>query len=93
MERAETLTRLRGDNNIVSTEGSKLPEDWKNNAERTTGESIWRDQASRRFPDYFIKSAPENAQRMILWCLDRAPSHRPSAEALLSVGCPAFALS
>ena len=65
MERAETLTKLRGD----STHD--------------------RDQHKRvrfedRFPKPFAKSAPENAQRIILWCLSRDPSNRPTAEELLS---------
>ena len=40
--------------------------------------------ASTRFPESFVKSAPENAQRLILWCLERDPQKRPTAEELLT---------
>ena len=40
--------------------------------------------AFERFPKGFTEKVPKNAQRMILWCLERDPSKRPSAEALLN---------
>lgn len=93
MERAECLTLLRGD--LVAhksrrktsgstdsrdsmshlTISSKIPPD--------SGEDFDR-SASERFPVGFIARVPYNAQRMILWCLERDPTRRPSAETLLS---------
>ena len=78
MERAEILSKLRGDS--VSPEYStKMKVDW------TCDNPVWKEQALQRFPASFVELAPENAQRMILWCLERTPSRRPSAEDLLSV--------
>jgi len=43
----------------------------------------WSSEAKSRFPDDFCSYVPENAQRLILWCLEKNPSHRPSAKELL----------
>lgn len=83
MERAETLTTLRGDHASSNERSSERSTSSNGNA--NAGPLAWREQASQRFPDSFLKSAPDNAQRMILLCLDRTPSRRPSAEALLAV--------
>lgn len=81
MERAETLSLLRGDS--VSSE---LKEEWiKCKVNWSSDDPIWKEQALQRFPASFVESAPENVQRMILWCLERTPSRRPTAEELLSV--------
>jgi hypothetical protein len=37
-----------------------------------------------RFPPAFVKSSPANVQKIILWCLERDPAKRPSANDLLS---------
>lgn len=70
MERAETLTKLRGDH-IASRSV-----DATNEQKRVRFED--------RFPPSFEKSAPENVRRTILWCLERDPTKRPNAEELLS---------
>ena len=81
MERAETLSKLRGDS--ISSE---LKEEWmKTKVDWSSNDFTWKRQAAERFPASFLESSPENAQRMILWCLERQPSRRPSAEELLSV--------
>ena len=38
-----------------------------------------------RFPPAFSESAPKNAQDLIVWCLERDPAKRPSAQELLKV--------
>lgn len=59
MERAETLTALRGD--TVKGTADKDP-----NAPLYTKDGVlvgeWSEAASRRFPENFRKSVPENAQ-------------------------------
>lgn len=75
MERAETLTKLRGDH-AASSKPSQA-------AQNENGEK--RVRFEDRFPPAFAKSAPENVQKIILWCLERDPSKRPSADELLSV--------
>mmetsp|Transcript_5505 Transcript_5505/g.11681 ORF Transcript_5505/g.11681 Transcript_5505/m.11681 type:complete len:1063 (-) Transcript_5505:710-3898(-) len=69
MERAGILSRLRGDHVVRSTHIA-------------TGDVL--DQASSRFPDKFANSVPKNAQRLILWCLERDPKRRPSATDILA---------
>jgi hypothetical protein len=82
MERAETLSKLRGD----SLGSPEIKEDsLRRKVDWTSGDPVWKKHALQRFPASFVESAPENAQRMILWCLERSPSRRPSAEELLSV--------
>ncbi len=38
-----------------------------------------------RFPAPFKEFAPKNAEDLIVWCLERDPAKRPSAEELLKV--------
>ena len=38
-----------------------------------------------RFPAVFIESAPKNVEDLIVWCLERDPTKRPSAQELLKV--------
>lgn len=77
MERAETLTKLRGDH--------AAPNKSNEAANNQTEKSGKRVRFEDRFSPAFVKSAPENVQSIILWCLERDPSKRPSAEELLSV--------
>jgi hypothetical protein len=77
MERAGILTTLRGDradghgSNSQTTQSDDKPSDFDM-------------KASQRFPASFIQTVPINARRLILWCLERDPSARPSAEDLLA---------
>lgn len=81
MERAETLSLLRGD-----TVSAEAKEEWaKRKVDWTSDDPMWKELAVQRFPPSFVQSAPENAQRMILWCLERVPNRRPTAEELLTV--------
>ena len=43
---------------------------------------LWKDHAAARFPENFLES-PKNVQKLILWCLQLSPEHRPSAEQIL----------
>jgi histidyl-tRNA synthetase len=77
MERAGILTTLRGDR----TDGHG------SNSETTQSDDKLSDfemRASRRFPVSFIQNVPINAQKLILLCVERDPSARPSAEDLLA---------
>lgn len=78
MERAEILTTLRGDHESGSWPTS--PEKGWVDVEKKEFDQF----ARRRLPVSFVESVPENAQRMILWCLERNASNRPTAEDLLS---------
>lgn len=78
MERAETLVTLRADRDLGTTSAAPL-KGWKD-CDKEDLERFTR----LRFPLEFTKTAPENAQRMILWCLERNPNKRPTAEELLS---------
>ena len=75
MERAGTLSILRGDHSTQKG-GRKL---LTNN-----GAKDLPDQAVSRLPDKFVKSVPQNAQRLTLLCLDREPNNRPSAKDILA---------
>lgn len=75
MERSETLRRLRGEFQDHNTTGEK---------KNPTREETWEHRAER-FPADFIEKTPENAQRLILWCLASDPAQRPTAEELLKV--------
>ena len=45
---------------------------------------LWKKHASIRFPEDFKNTfCPENAQKLILWCLQFNPAERPSAEEIL----------
>lgn len=78
MERAETLTVLRGDRS--SEQGKRSAKDQTN----TEKDDDFHRKAGERFPASFVESVPENAQRIILWCLEHDPRKRPSADELLS---------
>jgi serine/threonine protein kinase len=81
MERAENLTILRGDRSIHPHDrGSRT----KEQLPTEVGKQDFRLRALGRFPEAFVDSVPENAQRMILWCLERDPTRRPSTEELLA---------
>ena len=43
-----------------------------------------------RFPGAFSASAPKNAEDLIVWCLERDPAKRPSAQELLKVSAFRF---
>lgn len=73
MERAEYLTRVRGEN-TKSAHTNSSPD---------LSEDDFESLAKERFPDNFRERVPKNAQRLILWCLARDPRRRPSAEELL----------
>ena len=75
MERAEILTKLRGDN-VIDEEGPITFND------HFKGGDQWEKLVLERFPATF--SATEDAKRLILWCLRRDPKERPSANELLS---------
>ena len=82
MERAETLSRLRG-------EGLSKQVTSKRQSAGSGGnlgaDKDWKALATERFPDKFRIKAPEAAQQIILWCLRERPDDRPSAKTLLSV--------
>lgn len=90
MERSETLRRLRGEghqpsvsNDANRTSGAherNLPP----NRQSTQQEDIWA-LRQERFPPSFLETTPENAQRIILWCLTSNPVKRPTAAELLKV--------
>eukprot|EP00536_Pseudo-nitzschia_multiseries_P005127 jgi/Psemu1/323755/estExt_fgenesh1_pg.C_930022 len=40
-------------------------------------------EPGERFPPAFTESAPQNAEDIIVWCLERDPAKRPSAQELL----------
>lgn len=69
MERAKTLTRLRAQGNQDMKVGGSS--------------NAWKEAAKEKFSEDFRNSAPENAQRLILWCLEDSPQDRPSAQKLL----------
>ena len=71
MERSHTLAQLRGDS-ICSEEEQSVNDDFFQ-------------KRQDRFPTKFIENTPENAQRIILWCLERDPKNRPTAQELLKV--------
>ena len=71
MERSQTLALLRGDAISLGKEQSADDDFFK--------------KRQGRFPTSFIETTPENAQRIILWCLERDPKQRPTAQELLKV--------
>jgi serine/threonine protein kinase/histidyl-tRNA synthetase len=96
MERAETLSTLRRDNNNNTNNNNTFSKpkasprndgtslSWSANMD--TIESKWASEAALRFPPHFRQTVPENAQKLILICTQEDPSHRPTAEAILSSG-------
>lgn len=98
MERAETLTRLRGDatnaGEVSSASADKLTtiDSGRSNSTPPKRKPVWQEMASKRLPPTFLQSTPKNAQELILWCLAESPGDRPSAEEILSVSA-CFAMS
>lgn len=83
MERAENLKKLRGDGIVASDQKLSSP---KANSDAVHLDKETFDKlAKERFAPAFQTSAPLNAQKLILLCLRRSASDRPSADALLSV--------
>ena len=85
MERAETLSRLRGEDlsKHVTSKGQHASPGGEK--EHEDAEKDWNALATERFPETFRIKAPEPAQKIILWCLRERPDDRPSAKQLLSV--------
>lgn len=81
MERATILQKLRGDDQQYST---KLHLTESDAATAILDTNDWKLQATRRFPQKFCETAPSEIQKLILWCLERSPERRPSAEQLLA---------
>jgi translation initiation factor 2-alpha kinase 4 len=73
MERAENLTLVRGDHATATTIISS--------SSMTSKE--FQQLAAARFPAHFREHVSENAQRLILWCVSRDASKRPTAQELL----------
>ena len=84
MERSETLTKLRGET-FYPIAGIR---DDKDSISHAQSRHLPEKTDEDRFPPSFLKSAPSNAQKLILCCLERDPSKRPSAVKLLSVSGP-----
>lgn len=78
-ERIHILARLRQDE-IPHCKADRLTTTFTGPRER---EENWASEVKSRFPDDFCSYVPENAQRLILWCLEKVPSNRPSAKELL----------
>eukprot|EP00578_Thalassiosira_sp_NH16_P006270 CAMPEP_0181120618 /NCGR_PEP_ID=MMETSP1071-20121207/24259_1 /TAXON_ID=35127 /ORGANISM="Thalassiosira sp., Strain NH16" /LENGTH=1767 /DNA_ID=CAMNT_0023205299 /DNA_START=89 /DNA_END=5389 /DNA_ORIENTATION=+ len=86
MERAEMLTALRGESRGAMNKGMRTEEAPTSTPLFTEeGEIIgnWAHASEKRFPDSFQNVVPLNAQKLILWCLERSPKRRPSAKQLL----------
>jgi serine/threonine protein kinase len=75
MERAKTLTNLRSER--PATVDSTGETDWTSIA-KPSFERI----AEACFPSKFRSTVPENALRIILWCLETNPNRRPSGKCL-----------
>lgn len=85
MERAAILQKLRGDdqnNSAKPTSTTSLAESDASKAIIDTND--WKIQATMRFPKQFCETAPPEIQKLIIWCLERSPDRRPSAEQLLA---------
>uniref|UniRef100_A0A6U6FXU5 non-specific serine/threonine protein kinase n=2 Tax=Odontella aurita TaxID=265563 RepID=A0A6U6FXU5_9STRA len=94
-ERADVLTTLRGDTRLplcgdiaerttCDTEPTQASGPKCFDPVSVASGECWKEEAQRRFPADFIRTTPENAQRLILWCLQRSPSKRPNTEELLA---------
>jgi len=81
MERADVLTTLRGDVSKTATNDAAIKPLFSRDG--VIAED-WQEMAKERFPPTFLHFATENAQKIILWCLERNPDNRPSAKQLLS---------
>ena len=81
MERSEILTKLRGEK-VNQTNETFLP---GNEISVDPKEGLHVDWNRERFPPSFLENSPSNAQKIILWCLEREPTNRPTAQQLLSV--------
>ena len=80
MERAEMLTTLKGGPRGVIPDA-----DTSSTLFTATGEIVgdWEQASEQRLPKQFRDEVPINAQKIILWCLERSPKNRPSAKQLL----------
>ena len=81
MERSEILTKLRGEK-VNQTNETFLP---GNEISVDPEAGLQVDWNRERFPPSFLENSPSNAQKIILWCLEREPTKRPTAQQLLSV--------
>lgn len=81
MERATILQTLRGDN-LGKSSLHNANKGQSTNAIQNS-EDDWKEQAIVRFPDKFRENASPEIQKLILWCLERSPDKRPSADQLL----------
>eukprot|EP00557_Chaetoceros_sp_GSL56_P001869 CAMPEP_0176491038 /NCGR_PEP_ID=MMETSP0200_2-20121128/8206_1 /TAXON_ID=947934 /ORGANISM="Chaetoceros sp., Strain GSL56" /LENGTH=954 /DNA_ID=CAMNT_0017888415 /DNA_START=105 /DNA_END=2967 /DNA_ORIENTATION=+ len=81
MERATILQNLRGDDQQCSTKPTSTEHDI---AKAIVDTDEWKIQATKRFPKTFCETAPPEIQKLIMWCLERSPNKRPSAEQLLT---------
>lgn len=48
--------------------------------------NLWKQHAELRFPPEFYNYCPENAQKLIIWCLQHDPEERPSVDEILKSG-------
>ena len=79
MERAEILTTLRADRELPGPGPFTPAKGWIQSTEEEFSSC-----SKMRFPQSFAEKVSTNAQRIMLWCLERNPSKRPTAEELLS---------
>ncbi len=88
MERATTLQILRGDHvggSSVHNRDKETSTNFNQNQECKCiiDSDTWREQAIKRFPKQFTENVAPEIQKLILWCLERSPEKRPTAEQLL----------